>query len=375
MLAVAESDAYLKWVTWLLDCVDWDAQITVLATDIAPSDRQRATAIEGTRFDGAVLDDTLWSLRRRIRRRPPDVLVLACTGPTVALLTSLLPRRARASVVVSGIPGVGLPIRQRAVRARLGTDVFIAHSQRERDEWSAGFNAGSPSDPPTVALATLPFLAGAAPSGGAERSAGRVVFAPQPSVPADRDQRRLLLSRLVALGPPTPIVKLRRRGAEAVTHHEPHPYDELWEELVGEEAVPAGALEFVDGTLADSLVDASCLVTVSSTAALEAIDAGCPVVIIDDFGVNDALLNGVFAGSGITAPLLPASVATAGVPDAEWLQRNYFHDRGANDWTDVIAGRRLHPRSGNRRVGARTIFSRTVLGKGWRAVRAAWSSR
>ena len=261
------------------------------------------------------------------------------------------------------------------MRARLGTDVFIAHSQRERDEWSAGFNAAMPSDPPTVALATLPFLAGAAHPGGAERSVGRVVFAPQPSVPADRDQRRLLLSRLVALGPPAPIVKLRRRGAEAVTHHEPHPYDELWEELVGEKAVPAGALEFVDGTLADSLVDASCLVTVSSTAALEAIDAGCPVVIIDDFGVNDALLNGVFAGSGITAPLLPASVATASVPDAEWLQRNYFHDRGANDWTDVIARRRSHPRSGSRRVGARTIFSRTVLGKGWRAVRAAWSSR
>jgi hypothetical protein len=73
------------------------------------------------------------------------------------------------------------------------------------------------------------------------------------------------------------------------------------------------------------------LVTVFSAAALEAIDTGVPVVVLDDFGVDDALINTVFDGSGCLGDLEDVRAGRACSRDPTWLLDNYFHPVGEDD--------------------------------------------
>ena len=133
-------------------------------------------------------------------------------------------------------------------------------------------------------------------------------------------------------------MKLRQESGERATHHEADPYPRLWEDLVAGGRVAADAVTFATGSINEALPWASCLVTISSTAALEAIAARVPVLIADDFGIGASLLNEVFAGSGLMAPLTIAAVDAAGPPRPEWAADNYFHPLGENDWIDVVGG-------------------------------------
>ncbi|MDQ3738527.1 MAG: hypothetical protein M3337_05090 [Actinomycetota bacterium] len=348
VLAVAESDAYAKWSAWLLERAPatWLCELCLITSVISPTDRQLAEALTGTGLrTSTVTRHGIGALRRRIARDRPDAVVLAATGPTVAAITAVLPRRR--PVVAAGLPGVALPVAERALRARRHLDVFITHSRRERRLYGEGFrNIGADTE---VALVTLPFL-GHRTISTTDATSTRPIFAAQPSVPASRAERVRALELIAALGPPTPLVKLRSGSAERLTHREPHPYPELWQQLVECGGADAGALEFGSGPLADVLGQASCLITVSSTAALEAIDAKRPVVIADDFGVGDRLLNEVFVGSGLVGPISRQSVMAAGAPQASWSHENYFHPPSDDDWIEVLerhvgAQRRRHRRS------------------------------
>jgi Putative glycosyltransferase (DUF6716) len=338
VLAVAESDAYLKWAAWTLHRARpaWDGTLSVLRSPIGPSARQVVDALSGTSYRPAdVIGIDLIGLRRRLRHDPVDVLVLACTGPSILAIGAVsLPKRGPARpVVVSGLPGVALPIHRRAIRARRDTDLFVAHSIRERGDYQRAF--GAERLPVRVALATLPFLTDGNDRGGSPD--GPVVFAAQPSVPPERDERIDLLRRLAALSPPAPIVKLRAEDAEMATHNEPWPYPQLWRELVERHEVGGDELEFLSGPLEPVLDRARCLVTVSSTAALEAIARGVPVLIVDHLGVDERLLNGIFGGSGLFGALDDKGVGAAAPPDAAWREHNYLHGHERDDLLDQIA--------------------------------------
>jgi Putative glycosyltransferase (DUF6716) len=341
VLAVAESDAYLKWAAWTLQRARpaWEGELAVLRSPIAPSERQIGDAVAGTsRRPEDVTRTDLLSLRRSLRQHPVDVLLLACTGPTILAIGAVsLPKRGpERPLVVSGLPGVALPIHLRAIRARRDTDVFIAHSRRERDEYHRAFAAEGL--PVQVALATLPFLADARDR--ARTPDGPVVFAAQPSVPPERAERIDMLRRLAALAPPPPIVKLRAENAEMATHNEQWPYPVLWRTLVEQHDVGGDEVEFLTGPLEPVLDRASCLVTVSSTAALEAVGCGLPVLVVDHLGVRDELLNEIFAGSGLFGPLDRKGIGAAGRPDPVWLEENYLHDPDQNDLEEHVAGLR-----------------------------------
>ena len=373
VLVVAESDAYLKWAAWLLERAPdgWERELVVLRSPIAPSPVQAEAALEATAYDGATVPVVgIAGLRRRLRQ--VDAVVLACTGPSIAAISLLaLPRRRTVRpVVVAGLPGVGLPVAERAIRSRRDVDVFVAHSRREVEAYRSGFAAAH--SPTVVALAGLPFL-DVEPASRAVDGDDRVVFAAQPSVPADRGHRIDLLRRLAALGRPAPIVKLRASGGEATTHHEPWPYPSLWAELVGAGGVEPDAVEFVHGSLAAVLERARCLVTVSSTAVLEAMARNVPVLIVDDLGVDDHLLNAVFAGSDVFGPLDTAGIGRAGRPNARWLDHNYFHPRAEDDWIERIeeAVRRGPPR----RVARRPRFVAGAVRRAGRLVSHRPSSR
>ncbi|GAA1753034.1 hypothetical protein GCM10009734_71190 [Nonomuraea bangladeshensis] len=332
VLAVADSDSYLKWAACLLDDLPEgsSADLVVVRTPIAPSPEQIAAAVSGRgRPAPPVLSAR--SVRRLAERTRPDVILVACTGPVVDVLVSgvldgLRPR----PVFVSGLPGISVPATEKAWIYRSGCDLFVVHSEREVAEF--GEIAGRLGGGGAVGLARLPFLrAGAAPAGG-----DRVVFATQAKVPRGREQREQILSALAELARRRPdldvVVKLRALEDERQTHRERHHYQRLWREM-GE----PGRLRFAAGPMHEQLANAAGFVTVSSTAALEAIALGVPSLVLTDFGVSAEMINVVFEGSGLLGTLDDLAAGAFRAASPAWCAANYFHPAERDDWTRLLA--------------------------------------
>ena len=328
LLVVAESDSYLKWAAHLVGRLQVaDVDVLVLEGPSTPSGRQCRVAVEKTDLEEARLRRaTALVVRRHMRSGRFGTVLLACTGPTVALLTVAVRRRRNRPVLVCGIPGVALPASDRAVVTRSRCDVHIVHSLTERDVFTDRYRqAGART---SVKMTSLPMLARNAMNRTVPSTRPRIVFAPQPSVPPLESERRRLIELLAATSDDPVVVKLRAAGNEQTTHDEPHSYTRLITDLG-----LADHFEFSYRSMADELAGARCLVTVSSTAAIEAIDLGVPVVIVGDFGVRPDLLNEVFDGSGLVHDLDASSLAADQRPDDGWAERNYFHDSGLDDAT------------------------------------------
>jgi len=416
ILAVADSDSYLKWgAATLATLTDvGETELVLLRSPILPSPAQRAAALTGTGTSAGLLPAgaqvpvlTPRQLRDRLRATDPDVVLLAATGPVAELVVRIVgrtygdlggrrlprgdagsprgatggrpvaadarPRTARPleraagarPALVGGLPGMSYPATLRALRFRAGQDLFVVHSRREAREFAAVAEHLGLDLP--LALGPLPFLparvrtgpagsgaAGIGPAGtgaagtgtAGTRAAGtgaagcgtpdtsapltRVVFAPQAKMPVTRAQREQVLRALARLAAARPdvdvVVKVRGLAGEAQTHREALPFDTLLDGLVASGDVPAGALRVATGPLADQLVPGAALVTVSSTAALESLAAGLPTLVLEDFGVNERMLNAVFLGSGCLGTLDDLAAGRFGTPDARWLEDNYLHD-------------------------------------------------
>ncbi|MEU4515424.1 DUF6716 putative glycosyltransferase [Nonomuraea wenchangensis] len=333
VLAVADSDSYLKWAACLLDDLPEgsSADLVVVRTPIAPSPEQIAAAVSGRgRPAPPVLSAR--SVRRLAERIRPDVILVACTGPVVDVLVAgvldgLRPR----PVFVSGLPGISVPATEKAWIYRSGCDLFVVHSEREVAEF--GEIAGRLGGGGAVGLARLPFLhAGAAPVGG-----DRVVFATQAKVPRGREQRERILSALAELARRRPdldvVVKLRALEDERQTHRERHHYQRLWREM-GE----PGRLRLAAGPMHEQLANAAGFVTVSSTAALEAIALGVPSLVLTDFGVSAEMINLVFEGSGLLGTLDDLAAGAFRAASPAWCAANYFHPAERDDWAALLAG-------------------------------------
>ena len=358
MLAVADADSYLKWSASTLDRLpaEWDRRQVLLSSPIAPSPEQSlaATGLPTTRL-------SLLGLHRLLRRERPDVVLLACTGPTVALLAGLPAVRGRdRPVLVTGLPGISIPASARAVAHRCGCDLLVVHSRRERLEFARLAATLAPGL--VVALNGLPFLT-RDPSGRTAAPAGAdVVFAAQAKVPPERRDREAILLALADVRPAgAAVVKVRALPGEQQTHREDLPYADLWADLLSTGRVPAGTVRFAAGSMRTALAGARSLVTVSSTAALEAIDTGVPVVVLDDFGVSEDLINTVFVDSGCLGDLADVRAGRAHRPDPAWLADNYFHPAAEDDLEVQV--RALVGRRDEARLPARRGPSGSRLGR------------
>lgn len=372
VLAVADADSYLKWSAATLDRLPtgWQRHQVLLVTPIAPSPDQTLAAT-GT----SIARLGLGALARLVSSDPPDVLLLACTGPTVDVLTGLrVARGRRRPVLVTGLPGISIPASARAVAHRRGCDLMVVHSRREREEFARLAAAAAPDL--SVALTGLPFLSREPERRLDAPEGGDVVFAAQAKVPPGRAEREAILLALADVRPPgSAVVKVRASGGEQQTHHEELPYAHLWDSLSAAGRVRPADVRFAAGSMRAALGQARSLVTVSSTAALEAIDTGVPVVVLNDFGVDDALINTVFAGSGCLGDLEDVRAGRAFAPDPTWLLDNYFHPVDEDDLiqrlTDLVrrrdAGRltlrsrRLRPSWRRFRETARLLLPASVL--------------
>jgi hypothetical protein len=134
VVAVAESDSYLKWAVSLLAQLPTPARVDIVIarSPVRPSATQRIAALAGTAFadhDPEVLSPT--QLARRVERDRPNAVLLACTGPSAHAYQEALGRASHRPVLIAGIPGIALPARRRAWGYRGAVDLFVVHSHRE----------------------------------------------------------------------------------------------------------------------------------------------------------------------------------------------------------------------------------------------------
>lgn len=369
VIALADSDSYAKWAAALLGRLpaEWQVRLVVVRTAKEPSAAQLATALHGSGISpGEVERMAFDSAVGLVTSERPDVVVAATIGPLADLLSDrILATSTVRPVVVSGIPGIALPARRKALVYRSQADLLVLHSKRELRHFARlavahGFRH-------EFALATLPFLsvreARELPAGG------DVVFAAQAIVPPTRAERSMLLGWLVAFARSHPhrrlVIKVRALDGEGQTHDEADSYPELLR-LVSN---PPANLLIESGPMGPRLASAGGLVTVSSTAAIEAIALGVPVLVIDDFGTSAALINDVFIGSGLLGSARELIDGSLSHPRPEWLDDNYFHPESENTWLSAIESLVARNRAGQ--LAPRT---RQVRGAGG-SLRRAWDRK
>ena len=352
ILAVADTDSYLKWSAATLAALphSWRTGQLVIANPAMPSPAQRRAALPDAEHPVEVVMRR--ELARRIRDERPEVVLLACTGPTVAALAAdrVLTGPSR-PVLLTGLPGISVPATRRAVMSRAHCDLFVLHSHREVEEfaelgarWAPGLRFGlarlpfldRPTSPePVIEDRVADHTAPDGPAVGPGSVVGRRrVFAAQAKVPADRAQREQILLALAAAG--GWVVKLRADGTEQQTHREDFPYPALYADLVRDGRIAPTAISFVTGSMAEALRTATGFATVSSTAALEAMVAGVPTTIIADFGVSAAMINLVFEGSGCLGSLSEIVTGDLREPSPGWLAENYLHPAGHDTWLEQL---------------------------------------
>jgi len=330
ILAVTDSDSYVKWAAATLEQLDERFAPAILAvrSPIAPSPSQWSTALHATRYAGQELELlSMPALQHTLHASNPDIVLLAGTGPVMEVVAEIAVRLPRPPALISGIPGMALPARRKGIEFRSRVHSMIVHSRHEQVEYGALMDSMGVSQ--NLVLSHLPFLPPR--SEPCTDPITSLVFTPQALVPHSAAQRSRILLALhaAAINHPTVrvIVKVRALAGERQTHNERFPYDALWEELCqADPTLDPGAVEFKTGPLVDYLVPGAAHVTVSSTAALESMAAGLPTMILSDFGVNERLLNSVYAQSGCVGGLADMTELNFGTPSAQWLTDNYFHD-------------------------------------------------
>jgi len=338
ILAIVDSDSYLKWGAAALARMDGERSLVIVETPTLPSPAQRAAAVEG--FDGVDAEPpvvSLSALRALAKGMQPDVVLLSLRGPLIrVVLREVLAVSERRPVFVSGLPGISYPATRKALTFRSQVDVILLHSRREIQAFTEV--AESMGLEQRFGLARLPFLEHPDDDVAVDAPArDEIVFAVQAKVPRYRGERLRILGWLAETARSHPdyrvVVKLRAVAGEAQTHREYHPYDVLLDEL---EDRPEN-LVVESGSMSYHLERAAGLVTVSSTALIEAVSLGIPGIALSDFGVSRRLINPVFEGSGLLQSSEELIAGHFRKPDAQWLDDNYFHPAAANDWLDIVA--------------------------------------
>lgn len=340
ILAVADSDSYVKWGAHHVDRMPdhWDPELCVVRTPWQPSADQLAVAVAGTRWaDAPPTPRGLDAVQGRIAQFRPDVVLAATRGPSVKVIVRTAFATGRRPVIVSGLPGISFPPTRKAVAYRSLADLVLVHSRRELDGYEA--LAERMRIPQRFALATMPFLERRPAAVPPE---GPIVFAAQAKFPFNREERLALLAALAETARRRPgqrvVVKVRASSGEVQTHPERHDLRGLLAEL-DPPAPPNLVVE--GGTMSVHLDTASALVTVSSTAVLEAIARGVPVLALTDWGVARSLVNTGFVDSGFQGTLDDLIAGRFAHPDPEWLDANWFHDAADADWArraeDLVA--------------------------------------
>jgi len=356
VIAIADSDSYLKWAAAFLGTLPGvtERELLLIETPVLPSDTQRAAALAV----GGVPPEQLVSLPLNsvlgtLRHEQPDAVLVALRGPVAAVLIRMIAELPHRPVIVTGLPGISIPATRKALAFRRQADLFVLHSRREIREFTVMSREYGWTH--RFALATLPFVEERTGAVGTD-----LVFAAQAVVPPAFDDRMRVLELLIAAARADPsrrvVVKVRGLAGERQTHDEQLSYPDLLGHAVD---VPAN-LVVSSAPMSAALDAAQGVMTVSSTAAIEAVARGIPVIALDIFGVTGKLINTVFEGSGLFGGEGAVVRREFRHPEPAWLDDNYFHSVGEDDVAmqleALVAARRqgvLPAREPARKAGGR----------------------
>ena len=333
IVAICDSESYLKWAVRTLAALSdtFQTEMWLIRTPIMPTAEQIKHAVYASPWENTDIPIIHRSeLSQELTALSPEVVLAAATGPVVRQIFITAARLDKRPGLVSGLPGIGLPARPKGMQYRRLGDIFITHSHYEERCYRMVANRLDMDIEmvvtrlPMLHTPGLPQLSASQP-----RKLQQLVFAAQAKVPPEREQRMFILHELAAYKRTHPdtdvIIKVRSRPGEQETHYEAYSYLTLLAEAEQAGDISPGEITIGYGPMTDFLTPGTGLVTVSSTAALEAIDAGLPTHIITDFGLDEDMLNAVFAGSGITGSLSEMRTSGLRFPTTRWLADNYFH--------------------------------------------------
>ena len=223
-------------------------------------------------------------------------------------------------VVAGGFFGVLANNPHHGYQMRLGFDVLALNSEPDRALF-AQLAEGLGLSTENMLVSGLALLSGS-PEPQKTGPIRRLLFADQPSVPSNPEERRHIYRSLIAYAIAHPerevVIKPRTRPGEGTFHKSDYSPEQVLEAL---EFPPNFSIDYT--AIATQLDYTDLVLTVSSTAAIEALGRGCRVAIISDLGVNQNLMNPMFAGSGLLRTFAQISADEIGAPDAAWLA-SYF---------------------------------------------------
>ena len=333
VVALADTDSYVKWAAALLSALPdhSEAELVIVETPLAVSSAQLDAALVGSGLNPARVRRVKFEdLSHVLAEADPDAVLVAARGPVVRVLIGVAAALDPRPVIIAGLPGISIPATTAALIHRTQSDLFVLHSTREVDAFTALAHRRGLSQ--RFALARLPFATTPAAPPGGSRVGTDLVFASQAIVPLERADRMRVARLLVraALADPSKrvVVKERAVAGEHQTHQQRHGYPDLLRKLA---PLPANLVVSTQ-SMSRALDTAEGLVTVSSTAAIEAVARDIPVITLDCFGVDDKLINPVFTESGLFGSEDAAVRRDFRHPSQEWLARNYFHDPDEDDW-------------------------------------------
>ena len=154
VLAIADTDSYLKWSAATLDALptSWESVQLLIENPVTPSAAQIQAAC-ARRVEVLSLAESV----RRIRRECPDMVRQACCELVVAALTAQQVFWGyNATHADDWSSRISVPATRRAVTARAACDLFLLHSKREVAEFAEIAARRAPRL--TFGLAPLPFL-------------------------------------------------------------------------------------------------------------------------------------------------------------------------------------------------------------------------
>lgn len=231
---------------------------------------------------------------------------------------------ARRPLLITGYIGLVIEKQLEGLLWRQGADFICVNSARDLATFT-GFSETLGLDTDALVRIGFPYLQRKARQSGARRHPRTILFAAQPTVPLEKEQRLYLLERLIALACRLPdcrvVVKPRTLPGESQFHVEKHHYQVLFDKSRDLPKAPAN-FGFVYDSLGNLLPEVDLLVTISSTAAVEALAQGVRVLIPTDFGIAETLGNHVFVGSGLMGPLDRIDDAFAAEANPAWLAAN-----------------------------------------------------
>ncbi|MFT4283483.1 MAG: hypothetical protein QM598_01450 [Protaetiibacter sp.] len=364
IVVLADSDSYVKWGAALAGSLDGaDARLLLVESQFTVNEGQLRAALRGTGVEhlGSV---TVRALPAAVAALAPDAVLVAAPGPVAMVLIRAVARLDPRPVIVSGMPGISIPVTAKALRFRRQSDLMVVHSHREVREFAELSRARGWDH--RMGLARLPFASAPPPS--ARPRGTDLVFAPQAVVPREPGDRLYLAAMLrdAALADPSRrvVVKLRALPGERSTHPERDAYPGLVASLG---PVPEN-LVFAAGAMSDALEHAAGLVTVSSTALLEALARGVPALAVEDLGVSAELINPVFLESGLFGDREAVIGRRFRHPDPAWLADNYFHPAAESNWSTTLEGLIAARRAGD-------LPPRPATTSRGRALREAWDRK